>query len=76
LINAISFHHSLEMVHLAQPVVACVHAADLCAKLALTGQPLVITGDVLDALNLTDNSFFEVVEELRERKDQMNKLLV
>ena len=36
LINAIAFHHSLAPEHLAQPVTACVHAGNMCAKRALT----------------------------------------
>lgn len=76
LINAIAFHHSLEPEHLAQPIVACVHAADLCAKLALTAQRFEIPEALLHVLKLTENTFFEVVEEVRDRKDQMNKLLV
>jgi putative nucleotidyltransferase with HDIG domain len=35
LIDAIAFHHSLEPEHLALPIVACVQAADACAKVAM-----------------------------------------
>lgn len=76
LIKAIAFHHSLAPEHLVQPIVACVHAADACAKLALTDRPYAIAGEVLDALRLSEEGFMDTVEELRDRKDQMNQLLV
>jgi putative nucleotidyltransferase with HDIG domain len=76
LINAIAFHHSLAPEHLAQPIVACVHAADACAKLALTDRPFAIAGEVLDVLRLSEKGFMDTIEELRDRKNQMDQLLV
>lgn len=75
LINAIAFHHSLEPEHLTQPIVACVHAANACAKLALSDKPYAISTDVLDALKLTGKGLNEVVEEVREKRQQMDSLL-
>ncbi|HLH29631.1 MAG TPA: HDOD domain-containing protein [Terriglobia bacterium] len=76
LINAIAFHHSLDEKHLEQPIVACVHAADVCSKLALTDEQIVIAPPVLAALKLTEDDFVELVEEVRNRKTQMDRLLI
>jgi putative nucleotidyltransferase with HDIG domain len=76
LINAITHHHSLEPEHLAQPIVACVHAADACAKLALTTTAVTIAPEVLEALKLTDQDFLELVEELKGRAGQIDKFLM
>jgi HD-like signal output (HDOD) protein len=76
LINAIAYHHSTAPEHLAQPIIACVQAADACAKLALTSQDFVIAPEVLQALKLTDKQFLDVVEELRNRKSEIDKFLV
>jgi putative nucleotidyltransferase with HDIG domain len=76
LINAIAFHHSVDPQHLAQPITACVHAADACAKLAFTDKDPELAKEVLEALKLSEPEFLEIVEELRSRKTQMDRLLL
>jgi putative nucleotidyltransferase with HDIG domain len=76
LINAIAFHHSVAPEHLAQPITACVHAADACAKLAFTDKPPELATEVLQALRLSEPQFLAIVEELRNRKTQMDRLLL
>ena len=76
LINAIAYHHSIEPGHLAQPIVACVNAADACAKLALTDKAPELAPEVLSALKLTSQGFLEIVDDLSSRKDQIEKFLI
>ena len=76
LINAIAFHHSLAPEHLAQPVTACVHAGNLCAKRALTSSKADLTTEVLEALKWTNAGFLSVVEEVRNRRRQMERLIL
>jgi putative nucleotidyltransferase with HDIG domain len=76
LINATAYHHSTAPEHLAQPIVACVHAADVCTKLALTNDAAVLAQEVLDALRMTDDEFLEMVREFRNRRTQIDKFLV
>lgn len=76
LINAIAYHHSTDSAHLAQPIVACVHAADACAKLAMTDKTPEMAREVLEALKLTDEDFLEMVGELRNRRSQIDKFLL
>jgi putative nucleotidyltransferase with HDIG domain len=76
LVNAIAFHHSLTPEHLAQPITACVHAADACAKLALTDTKLELAGEVKETLKLSETSFCAIVDEVRARKPQMERLLL
>jgi len=75
LVNAIAHHHSLMPEHLAEPVVACVHAANICAKVALSTEGAEIAPEVLRALRLTDDDFFDVAAELRGRRTQIDSLL-
>jgi putative nucleotidyltransferase with HDIG domain len=76
LINAITHHHSLAPEHLAQPTVACVHAANVCAKLALTDQSVEIAPEVLKALRLSQPDFLGIVADLRSRKTQIDNFLI
>jgi putative nucleotidyltransferase with HDIG domain len=76
LVNAIAFHHSVAPEHLAQPIIACVHAADACAKIAFTVDAPPLEKEVLEALKLTEPQFLEIVQELRGRKMQMERLLL
>lgn len=76
LVSAIAFHHSVAPEHLAQPITACVHAADACAKRAFTDKDPELEKEVLEALKLTGPQFLEIVEDLRSRKTQMERLLL
>jgi putative nucleotidyltransferase with HDIG domain len=76
LVNAIAFHHSLAPEHLAQAVTACVHAADTCAKFAFSDTKVELAEEVMEALKLSDAGFLAIVGEVRERKPQMERLLV
>jgi len=76
LINAISHHHSITAEHLADPIVACVQAADACAKLALTKTPHNIPPEVLATLKLTDAAFLEIAKTLADRRSQIDSLLM
>ena len=75
LVNAIAHHHSLLPEHLAQPIVACVHAADVCAKVALTDEGAEIAPEVLQALRFSEDTFFEIAADLRERRTQIESFL-
>jgi putative nucleotidyltransferase with HDIG domain len=77
LINAIAYHHSLAPEHLAQPTVACVHAANVCAKLALSPKGTeTAPPEVLKALRLSQPDFLGIVADLRNRKSQIDSFLV
>jgi putative nucleotidyltransferase with HDIG domain len=76
LINAMAWHHSIEPEHLAEPIVACVHAANVCAKLALTQKGEDVAPEVLTALCLTSADFVAVVADVRNRKSQIDLFLV
>ncbi len=76
LINAIAFHHSIEPEHLAEPIVACVHAANICAILALTPKGEDVPPEVLLALNLTSADFLSVVAELQNGKSHIDKFFM
>src|SRR5262249_3804320 len=71
LVNGIAYHHSMSPEHLQERVVACVHAADACAKVALFENAPDIAPEVLEALTLTQGGFVEVAEELRNRRDRI-----
>jgi putative nucleotidyltransferase with HDIG domain len=75
LVGAIAYHHSLMPEHLAEPVVACVHAADVCAKVALSTEGAEIPPEVLRALGLTDDDFFNIAADLRGQRAQIDSLL-
>lgn len=76
LIDAIAFHHSTSPEHLAQPVIACTHAANVCAKLALTHKGQDLDPAVLAALGMTDQDFVDTVHDLRGRREQIDKFLM
>jgi putative nucleotidyltransferase with HDIG domain len=75
LISAIGYHHSLLPEHLSQPIVACVHAADVCAKVALSSEGAEVAPEVLHALHFSQDDFFEMAEELRRRRAQIDSFL-
>jgi putative nucleotidyltransferase with HDIG domain len=75
LVSAIAYHHSLVPEHLAQPVVACVHAANVCAKVALSAEGAEIAPEVLKALRFSQDDFFETAADLRQRRAQIDSLL-
>jgi putative nucleotidyltransferase with HDIG domain len=75
LVNAIAYHHSLAPEHLAQPIVACVHAADVCAKVALSVEGSEIAPEVLRALRFSQDDFFETASDLRQRRAQIDSFL-
>ena len=75
LISAIGNHHSLLPEHLSQPIVACVHAADVCAKVALSSEGAEIAPEVLHALRFTPDNFFDLAAELRNRRGQIDSFL-
>jgi putative nucleotidyltransferase with HDIG domain len=76
LVNAIGYHHSLMPEHIAQPTVACVHAADVCAKIALSVEGAEIPPEVLRALRFSQDDFFDTAAELRRRKTQIDSFLM
>lgn len=76
LINAIAWHHSTAPEHLAEPIVACVHAANVCTKLALTQKGEDVAPEVLRALGLTSADFLGVVADVRNRKSQIDGFFV
>jgi putative nucleotidyltransferase with HDIG domain len=76
LISAIAYHHSLLPEHLSQPIVACVHAADVCAKVVLSSEGAEIEREVLRALHLSQDDFFDTGAELRRRRAQIDSLLM
>ena len=75
LISAIGYHHSLLPEHLSQPIVACVHAADVCAKVALSSEGAEVAPEVLHALHFSQDDFFEMAEDLRRRRAQIDSFL-
>jgi putative nucleotidyltransferase with HDIG domain len=75
LISAIGFHHSLVPEHLSQPIVACVHAADVCAKVALSSEGAEIAPEVLRALHFSPDDLFDIAAELRRRRPQIESFL-
>ncbi len=75
LVSAIAYHHSLVPEHLAQPIVACVHAADVCAKVALSAEGAEIAPEVLKALRFSQDDFFEAAADLRQRRAQIDGFL-
>ena len=75
LVSAIAYHHSLVPEHLAQPIVACVHAADVCAKVALSAEGAEIAPEVLKALRFSQDDFFEIAADLRQRRAQIDSFL-
>jgi putative nucleotidyltransferase with HDIG domain len=76
LITAIACHHSLAPEHLSQPIIACVQAADACAKLALTSEEFEIAPEILEALRWTNKDFLDLVEQLRKKRPEIDKLLI
>jgi putative nucleotidyltransferase with HDIG domain len=75
LISAIGYHHSLVPEHLSQPIVACVHAADVCAKVALSSEGAEIAPEVLRALHFSPDDLFDIAAELRRRRPQIESFL-
>ena len=76
LVGAIANHHSLVPEHLSQPIVACVHAANVCAKVALSTEGSEIAPEVLRALHLSEDDFFNTAGELRNRRAQIDQFLM
>ena len=76
LINAIAYHHSIEPAHLIQPTVASVHAANVCAKLALSHEEVAIDPAVLKALRMSEPDFLAIVAELQDSSPQIENLLM
>jgi putative nucleotidyltransferase with HDIG domain len=74
--NAIGYHHSLLPEHLGQPIVACVHAANVCAKVALSSEGAEIAPEVLKALRFSQDDFFDTAAQLRSRRAQIDSLLM
>jgi putative nucleotidyltransferase with HDIG domain len=78
LVDAIAHHHSTEVNHLLNPVVACVHASNVCARLALENnerEPIEIHPNVLAALGLAPAQFTKIVMELKNKGAQIDQLL-
>ncbi len=61
---------------ISQPIVACVHAADACAKVALSPEGSEVAPEVLRALRLSQDDFFDTAAELRRRRTQIDSLLM
>lgn len=76
LIDAIAYHHSTAVEHLVKPIVACVHAANVCAKLALTQKGATLDAAVLTALRMTEDDFLETVSALRNKRAQIDNFLM
>jgi putative nucleotidyltransferase with HDIG domain len=75
LVKAIAYHHSMDAQHIREPIVACVHAANLCAKAAMDDPTPAVAPEVLDALKLTPTDLFEIGRELSNRRGQIDSLL-
>jgi putative nucleotidyltransferase with HDIG domain len=75
LVEAIAHHHSLKPEHLSQPIVACVHAANLCAEVALSSEGPDAPPELLQAVKLSQLDFDEVTAELRRRRPQIESFV-
>jgi putative nucleotidyltransferase with HDIG domain len=75
LINAIAYHHSASPENLKEPIVACVHAANVCAKFALCENVGDVAPEVLEALKLTQTDFLKTATELRNQREQIDNFL-
>jgi putative nucleotidyltransferase with HDIG domain len=76
LVSAIAHHHSMDAGHLAQPIVSCVHAANVCAKLALNHETTEVAPDVLRALKMNLAQFGSIVDEVRNRRTEIDRFLM
>lgn len=76
LTHAITHHHSTSPEHLKLPIVACVQAADACAKLAFTQNSPELPREVFETLRLTDAQFMDVARELEARRTQIDAMLL
>ncbi len=76
LVSAIAHHHSLAVEHFSHPIVACVHAADVCAKVALSTGGSEIEPEVLRTLRLSQDDFFDTAEELQRQRTQIDGVLI
>jgi putative nucleotidyltransferase with HDIG domain len=75
LIDAITHHHSTSPEHFTQPIVACVCAANACAKLAFQECAPDVAPEILKALKLKDRDITEIGIELRNRQEQIESLV-
>jgi putative nucleotidyltransferase with HDIG domain len=73
---AITHHHSTSSDHLRLPIVACVQAADACAKMVFTQNSPELPQEIFDTLKLTDAQLVEVGRELENRRTQIDSLLM
>ena len=76
LVTAIAHHHSLVAEHFSQAIVACVHTADACAKVAMSEEGSEIAPEVLRTLHLSHDDFFDTAAELRRSRAQIDSLLM
>ena len=58
------------------PIVACVQAADACAKLAFTQNSPELPREVFQTLRLTDRQFMDIARELESRRNQIDDMLL
>ena len=75
LVSAIAHHHSMAPEHLAEKMVACVHAANVCAKLAMDQKTREIDPEVLRALGMNQAKFLEAVADLKDRTKEIDRFL-
>jgi len=76
LTHAITHHHSTSLEHLRMPIVACVQAADACAKLAFTQNSPELPREVFETLRLTDKQFMDIARELESRRTHIDEMLL
>jgi len=76
LVSAIAHHHSLAVEHFSQPIVACVHAANICAKVALSAEGSEVAPEILRTLRLSQDDFFDTATELRQQRAQIDGVLI
>ncbi len=75
LVMAIAHHHSLAPEHLSERIVSCVHAANVCAKLALDHKTTEVAPEVLRAVGLNQAKFLEAVADLKNRRMEIDRFL-
>jgi putative nucleotidyltransferase with HDIG domain len=76
LTHAITHHHSTDAEHLKLPIVACVQAADACAKLAFSQSSSELPPEVFKTLHLTEAQFMSITRELESKRAQIDAMLL
>jgi putative nucleotidyltransferase with HDIG domain len=75
LVRAIAHHHSMAPEHLSERIVACVNAANICAKLAMDQKTHELDPEVLRAIGMNNAKFQEAVADLKNRTNEIDRFL-